>query len=48
MIDILNYFEEKVMKHVRSVILQIKRVGKIEENSYILRKKVKIKEIMFC
>ena len=43
----LNYFEEKCIKHVRSVILQIKRVGKIDQNAYILRYKVKIKEIMF-
>jgi len=44
----LNSFEEKDIKHVRSVILKIKIIGKIHQNVYILREKVKIREIMFC
>jgi len=33
----LNYFEEKGTRHVGSVILQIKTIGKIHQNAYILR-----------
>ena len=33
----LNSFEEKEIKHVRNAILEIKRIGKINENAYILR-----------
>jgi len=32
-----NNFEEKDIKHVRSAILHIKRIGKIDQNAYILR-----------
>ena len=44
----LNYFEEKGIKHVRSAILQIKSMAKIDQNGYILRYKAKMKEIMLC
>jgi len=43
----LNSFHENGVKHVRSAILQTKTIGKTDQNAYILRKKVKIKEIMF-
>jgi len=33
----LNSFEEKGIKHVRSVIFQIKTIGKIDQKVYILR-----------
>jgi len=42
----LNYFEEKRMKHVRSAMLQIKIIGKIDQNYYMLRYKAKMQEIM--
>jgi len=29
----LNYFEEKGIKHVRIAILQIKTIGKIDQNA---------------
>jgi len=42
----LNLFQEKGIKHVRSAILQIKTIGKIDQNAYILRYKAKMQEIM--
>ena len=48
LLEKLNYFEEKDIKHVRSPTLQIKTIGKDDQNAYILGQKVKIKEIMFC
>jgi len=44
----LNSFEEKGIKHVRSAILQIKSMAKIDQKGYILRYKAKMKDIMFC
>ena len=44
----LNYFQEKGIKHVRSAMLQIKRIGVIDQKVYILRYKAKVKEIMLC
>jgi len=44
----LNSFEEKCIQHVRSSILQIKTIGKIDQNAYILRYKAKMQEIMIC
>jgi len=44
----LNSFEEKCIKHLRSAILQIKTIGKIDQNAYILRYKAKMQQIMFC
>ena len=42
----LNSFEEKGIKHVRSAILQIKAIYKIDQKYYILREKVKLNKIM--
>jgi len=47
-IEKLNYFEEKGIKQVRSAILQIKTIGKIGQNAYILRYEAKMEEMMFC
>jgi len=44
----LNSFEEKCIKHVRSYVLQIKTICKIDKNTYILRYKAKMQEIIFC
>jgi len=44
----LNSFQEKGMKHVTSAILQIKTIGKVDQNANVLRYKAKMKEIMFC
>ena len=44
----LNSFQENGIKHVRSVILRIKTIGKIDKNAYTLRYKSKMQEIMFC
>ena len=33
----LNSFEEKGIKHVRSAILQMRIIGEIDQNDYILR-----------
>ena len=43
-----NSFEEKCIKHVRSYILQIKTIRKIDKNAYILRYKAKMQELIFC
>ena len=43
-----NSFEDKGIKHVRSAILQIKAIGIIDQNTYILRYKSKMKEIKLC
>jgi len=43
-----NSFQENGIKHVRSAILQIKTIGKIDQNGYILRYKAKMQEIMLC
>ena len=37
LLEKLNSFEEKGIKHVRSAILQMKTNGKIDQNAYILR-----------
>jgi len=42
----LNSFEENGIKHVRSAILQIKTIGKIDQNACILRYMAKMQEIM--
>jgi len=44
----LNSFQEKGIKHVRIAILQIKTIGEIDQNAYILRYKAKMQEIMLC
>jgi len=36
------------IKHVRIAIMQIKTIGEIDQNAYILGEKAKIKEIMIC
>ena len=43
----LNSSHEKGDKNVRSAISQIKTIAKIDQNSYILRQKVKIKDKKF-
>ena len=43
----LNSFEEKGLKHVGCALLQIKTIGKIVQNAYVLSYKAKMKEIMF-
>jgi len=47
-IEKVEFFEEKGIKHVRSALLQIKTIGKIHQNAYILRYEANMKEIMFC
>ena len=48
LLNILNSFEEKGIKHFRSAILQIRAIRIIDQNAYVLRYKAKIKEIMLC
>ena len=47
LLKLLNSFEEKGIKNVKCALLEIKTIGKIDENAYILRYKANLKEIMF-